>query len=73
MKLSHVLVVAGGLFAAATASFAAQNAETVGEKLANGEMNQQQLEQLAQFTGLTPDEAKSETLEQIVAKRWQQD
>lgn len=71
MKLAYLLVVAGGL-AAATASFAGST-ETVGQKLANGEMSQQQFEQLIQFSGLTPDQAKNETLEQIVAKRWQQD
>jgi uncharacterized membrane protein len=77
MKFLHVLVVAGGLTAAATGAFAAQTTgqakETVGQRLANGEMNQQQFEQLIQFTGLTPDQAKTQTVDEIVAKRWEQD
>ena len=72
MKPSHVLILAGGLFAAATASFAAQTSETIGDKLGKGEMSQRQFEQLVPFTGLTPAQAKNATLDQVVAKRWQQ-
>lgn len=70
MKISHVLVVAGGLLAAGSASFAAE--ETIGQRLADGSMSQEQLTQLIQFTGLTPEQAKQDTLQQVVAKRWQQ-
>jgi hypothetical protein len=73
MKLSHVLVVAGGLLAAASASFAGDNSPTLGDRLANGSMSQGQFEQLIQFTGLTPEQAKSQTLDEVVAQRWQDD
>lgn len=71
MKLSHILIVAGGLMAAGSASFAASG-ETMGQRLADGSMSQEQFQQLIQFTGLTADQAKQDTLDQIVAKRWQQ-
>jgi hypothetical protein len=71
MKLSHVLVVAGGLLAAATASFADDNSATLGDRLANGSMSQQQFQQLIQFTGLSAEEAKTQTLDEVVSQRWQ--
>ncbi|TPE53544.1 hypothetical protein [Amaricoccus solimangrovi] len=70
MKISHVLVVAGGLLAAAGASFAADG-QTLGERLANGSMTQQRFNQLIPFTGLTPDQAKALTLDEVVSLRWQ--
>jgi hypothetical protein len=72
MKLSHVLVVAGGLLAATSAaSFAADDAETLGQRLDNGSLSQNAFQQLIPFTGLTADQAKSMTLEEVVALRWQ--
>lgn len=71
MKLSHVLVIAGGLFAAATASFADTSSLTLGDRLANGSMSERQFEQLIQFTGLSADEAKTRTLDEVVSQRWQ--
>lgn len=73
MKLSHVLVIAGGLLAAAgSASFAADvSGQTLGERLANGTMSEQRFEQLIPFTGLTPEQAKALTLEEVVKLRWQ--
>lgn len=71
MKLSHVLVVAGGLMAAASGAFAADAGPTIGDRLANGTMTEQQLKQLLPFTGLTVDEAKALTLEDVVKLRWQ--
>lgn len=73
MKLSHVLVLAGGLAAAASGAFAADTGPTIGERIANGTMTEQQLNQLAQFTGLTADEAKALPLDQVVKLRWQND
>lgn len=73
MKFSHILVVAGGLLAAGTASFADDNSQTLGDRLANGTMSQAQFEQLIQFTGLTPEQAKSQTLSDVVSQRWQDD
>lgn len=71
MKLAHVAVLAGGLLAAATASFAADPGQTLGERLANGSISYQAFQQLIPFTGLTADEAKTLTLEEVVALRWQ--
>lgn len=73
MKLSHVLVIAGGLLAAATASFADSSSVTLGDRLANGSMSERQFEQLIQFTGLSAEEAKTQTLDEVVSQRWQDD
>ena len=74
MKMTHALVVALGLAVAATASYAAPvtGGETMGQRLAEGKTSPQQFEQLIAFSGLTPDQAKQATVDQIVAKRWQQ-
>lgn len=71
MKLSHVLVIAGGLLAAGSASFAANSDETLGQRLADGSISEQRFQQLIPFTGLTPEQAKSMTLEEVVKLRWQ--
>ena len=71
MKLSHVLVIAGGLLAAGTASFADDTSATLGDRLANGSMSQSQFQQLIQFTGLSAEEAKTRTLDEVVSQRWQ--
>ncbi len=74
MKMFQVLAVAAGLAAAATASYAAPitGGEPLGQKLAEGKISEQQFEQLIAFTGLTPDQAKQATVDEIVAKRWQE-
>ena len=73
MKLSHALVVAGGLLVAASGAFAADSGPTIGERLASGAMTEQQLNQLLPFTGLTADEARALTLDEVVKLRWQND
>lgn len=70
MKLSHTLALVGTLLAAGTTASFAQEA-TLGEKLATGQISQGAFNQLIQFTGLTPDQAKQETLTDVVKLRWQ--
>ena len=69
MKPSHVFILAWGLLAA-TGSFATQAPKTIGDRPSRGEMTQRRFDQPVAFTGLTPARAKSETLDQVVAKRW---
>lgn len=69
MKLSHTLALVGTLLAAGTsASFAA---DTLGERLANGQISQGAFTQLIATTGINPEEAKSMTLDEVVEIRWQ--
>jgi hypothetical protein len=44
--------------------------ETIGDQLARGEITEQQVTQLIQFTGLTFDDAKAYTVPEVVAMRW---
>ena len=73
----RTLAVAGALALGATAAGATTAAigtsknATVGELLANGQISQQAVQQLILHTGLTMDQAKADTLDQIIAKRWQ--
>lgn len=74
MTLFRTLAVAGLLAAATTGAHAAASTagETLGQRLADGSMSEQQFEELIQFSGATPEQAKAMTLDQVVAKRWQQ-
>jgi hypothetical protein len=72
----RTLAVAGVLVAAATAAGATSPAigskgETVGEMLAHGQISAQAVQQLIMHTGMTFDQAKSATLDEIIAERWQ--
>jgi hypothetical protein len=46
------------------------SSETIGDQLARGELTEQQVAQLIQFTGLTMDSAKAYTVPEVVAMRW---
>ena len=39
--------------------------------MASGQISEQAVQELILHTGLTMDQAKADTLDQIVAKRWQ--
>ncbi|MER2508446.1 MAG: hypothetical protein ABTQ27_06755 [Amaricoccus sp.] len=68
MKMSHTLALVGALLAAGTtASFA----DTIGQRIASGKMSVAAAEQLIVGTGLSFDEAKGYTIDQVVALRWQ--
>jgi hypothetical protein len=45
--------------------------ETIGQKLENGSLSLAQVRQLIQFTGLTLEDAKTYTVPQITALRWE--
>jgi hypothetical protein len=64
------IVAALGAGAAYAASEAGHQ-DTIGQLLAKGEISQSAVQQLIMHTGLTMDQAKSETLDEIVARRWQ--
>lgn len=49
------------------------SAQTLGEKLAAGQMSEAAFAQLVANTGLSQDEARGLTLEDIVAIKWQDD
>ncbi len=70
--LAIVSVLALGATAAgATTSAVGSKNATVGQLMAEGQISQQAVQQLIMHTGLTMDQAKEDTLDQIVAKRWQ--
>jgi hypothetical protein len=49
---------------------AQSSADTIGDQLARGEISEQQVSQLIQFTGLSVDAAKSYTVPEVAAMRW---
>lgn len=80
MRVSSTLMLVGALtFGSAVGAFAGTSAQmqgaesgkpTISQLLANGTMTEPQLVQLVEFTGLTPDQAKSLTLDEISVMRW---
>ncbi len=69
MKLAHTLALVGTVLAAGTtASFAA---DTIGQQVASGKMSAAAAQQLIVGTGLSVDQAKDYTVEQIVKMRWE--
>ena len=65
------VVAAGATAASATSAAIGSSGETVGEMLAKGQISTAAVQQLIMHTGLTMDQAKADTLDQIIAKRWQ--
>ncbi|MFO1207743.1 MAG: hypothetical protein U1E40_00815 [Amaricoccus sp.] len=61
----------GATVASATTPAVGSKGETIGQLMANGQISQSAVEQLIMHTGLTMDQAKSDTLDQVIAKRWQ--
>ncbi|MFO1144470.1 MAG: hypothetical protein U1E59_19270 [Amaricoccus sp.] len=61
----------GATVASATSPAVGSKGVTIGQLLANGQISQSAVEQLIMHTGLTMDEAKADTLDQVIAKRWQ--
>jgi hypothetical protein len=60
--------------AAVVGAFAtAASAQTLGERVDSGRMSEAAFQQLIQSTGLTSQEARGLTLDEIVAIRWQDD
>ena len=65
------VVALGATAAGATTPTVGSKTATVGELLQSGQISEQAVEQLIMHTGITMDEAKADTLDQIIAKRWQ--
>ena len=61
----------GATAASATTAAVGSKGETIGQLMANGQISQAAVEQLIMHTGLTMDQAKDDTLDQVIAKRWQ--
>ena len=70
-KTTTRAALVAGLIAAGLAG--AASAETLGETVASGKMSGAAFTQLIANTGLSADEARSMSLEEIVAIRWQDD
>ena len=51
----------------------AASAETLGDRLNSGRLSEAAFQQLIFSTGLTPQEARGLTLDEVVAIRWQDD
>ena len=49
------------------------SAQTLGDRLDSGRLSEAAFQQLIVSTGLTPNEARGLTLDEIVAIRWQDD
>jgi len=49
------------------------SAQTLGERVDSGRMSEAAFHQLIVSTGLTPQEARGLTLDEVVAIRWQDD
>jgi hypothetical protein len=62
------------LAAAVVGAFATgASAQTLGDRLDSGRLSEAAFQQLIVSTGLTPQEARGLTLDEIVAIRWQND
>lgn len=60
--------------AAVVAAFATGvSAETLGDRLDGGRISESAFQQLIVSTGLTPQQARGLTLDEVVAIRWQDD
>jgi hypothetical protein len=70
LAIASVLALGATAVGATTPAVGPKNA-TVGELMANGQISEQAVQELILHTGLTMDQAKADTLDQIVAKRWQ--
>ena len=85
MKVSTTLTLVAALIATGTgtamagmsSSYADQRREqaqmgdqTIGALLASGQVSEQQVTQLIQFTGLNVDSAKEYTIPEVVGMRW---
>jgi hypothetical protein len=71
LAIAGVLALGATAVGATTPAVGTAKNATVGELLANGQISEQAVQQLIMHTGLTMDQAKADTLDQIVAKRWQ--
>lgn len=69
MKLKIAAIALVGLMGTAAASMAAE--ETLGQMLQAGQISQGAFNQLIVHSGVSPDKAKGMTIDQVVAKRWQ--
>ena len=70
LAIASVLALGATAVGATTPAVGTKNA-TVGELMASGQISQQAVQQLILHTGLTMEQAKADTLDQIIAKRWQ--
>jgi len=66
------LALVAALGATATVATVA-TAQTLGDRVDSGRLSEVAFSQLIQSTGLTPQEARGLTLDEIVAIRWQDD
>jgi hypothetical protein len=65
------LLAMGATAVGATTAVVGSKTETVGQLLQSGQISQEAVQQLIQHTGMSMDQAKAATLDEIVAKRWQ--
>ena len=70
LAIASVLALGATAVGATTPAVGAKNA-TVGQLMASGQISEQAVQELILHTGLKMDQAKADTLDQIVAKRWQ--
>ena len=68
---THVTLIAG--LALATLGTAAASAQTLGERMSAGRLSEAAFQQLISGTGLSADEARGLTLDEVVAIKWQDD
>ena len=78
---THTALIAGLALAtlgtaaasAQTRGTAAASAQTLGERMSAGRLSEAAFQQLISGTGLSADEARGLTLDEIVAIKWQDD
>jgi len=68
-----IRIAALALAAALGATATVATAQTLGDRVDSGRLSEAAFSQLIQSTGLTPQEARGLTLDEIVAIRWQDD
>ena len=73
MTKSFVRIALPAGFAAVALGATAASAQTLGDALASGRLSEPAFEQLIAHTGLSDAEARSLTLEEVVAIKWQDD
>jgi len=64
-------LLAGVSVANATTATVGKSEATIGQLISSGQMSTAAAEQLIMHSGMTLDQAKGDTIDQVVAKRWQ--
>ena len=71
LAVASALLAGASVASATTPAIGSTPNATIGQMLASGEITSAAVMQLIQHSGLTYDEAKGSTIDQVVAKRWQ--